>query len=214
MSVLAHDLRNPLATARMSSEILLKLSKNDIFQRHSRIIKSSTYRMESMIQNILDFARCQMHLGLELQKEEKAQDLKKVLQQVIKELKIISPERRVKLNASLETPVTCDPGRIGQLLSNLIGYAEAESIPETLFRIELFSKDGKFTLGLFYTGNEIPESAIPSLFDPFSQEDESLKKGVGLGLYIASEIAKAHGGTIEVSSTKRKTSFIFRMNGE
>lgn len=167
--------------------------------------------MEGMIQNILDFTRCQMKLGIELHMEEKVEGLEKVLDQVIREMKITSPDRRIRFEVSLESPVTCDPVRIAQLLSNLLGFAEAQAIPETAFKIELNSKDEDFCLSVKYMGDRIPQKALPQLFDPFHQEDAALKKGVGLGLYIASEISKAHKGSIEVDSTKRKTCFTFRM---
>ena len=170
--------------------------------------------MEGMIQNILDFARCQMNLGIELRKEEGIEGLEKAMEQVIKEMKIISPDRKIKFEASLEIPVSCDSVRLGQLLSNLLANADAQAIPETPITIKLKSRGGKLSLMLSYTGNKISESDIAQLFNPFHQEEEPLKKGTGLGLYIASEIAKAHNGSIEVKSSRQKTNFTFRMNCE
>lgn len=167
--------------------------------------------MESMIQNILDFARCQMDMGLELQKKKISDGLEEVLEQVIKEARIVSPERIIKLDLAMVTPVTCDVSRIGQLLSNLLGNAEAQAINETPIKIEVNSRNGEFTLAVSYIGNRISDSDLEKIFDPFHLKDEARKKGVGLGLFIASEIAKAHGGSIEVQSTRKKTSFVFRM---
>jgi K+-sensing histidine kinase KdpD len=198
----------------MSSEIILKLSQNEILTRHSRIIKSSSYRMEGMIQNILDFSRCQMGLGIELHKEVRAEGLEKILEQVVKEMKHTSPERVIKLDFFLAPPVTCDLVRIGQLLGNLLGYADAQAINETPIKIELFSRNEELVLVVSYKGTKISNSGLQQLFDPFHQKDEALKKGVGLGLYIASEIARAHEGAIEVVSTRRKTCFTFKMNCE
>jgi sigma-B regulation protein RsbU (phosphoserine phosphatase) len=80
--------------------------------------------------------------------------------------------------------------------------------------IRVFARSDELTLELSVHnfGASIPPSTLEKLFQPFFRgEARSSSKGLGLGLYIASEVARAHGGTLEAKSTPEETSFVFRM---
>ena len=197
----------------MSAEILLKVSDKDIITRHASMVKSSSYRMEAMIENLLDFARSRMGNGIRLNKEADIEVLGKALQQIIREIRIISPERVIETDIKLEEPFPCDTGRIGQLFSNLLGNADKHGTPEIPIKVKIRSKGGSFFLSVTNSGKKIPEEHLENLFEPYYQAAEgSTRKGLGLGLYIASEIAKIHGGKIEVNSTEEETCFTFSCN--
>lgn len=214
MSVLAHDLRNPLATARMSAEILLKFAKKEVFARNSMIIKASTYIMEGMIQNILDFTRCQMNLGVEIQKQPANRILDKVLEQLIKEAKLTAPELTLRSDVILKSPVDCDPGRIGQLLTNLVRFAQTQASAESVVKIRMRSKGDVFTSTFTYDGPALSQEICDQLFDPQLQTEDVFKKGVGMGLYIASEIAKAHGGSLKLIRSGKNPQFCLEMKSK
>lgn len=212
IAILGHDLKNPVASIRMGSEILLKLSENEIALRQAGMIKSASFRMETLIDNILDFARGRLGEGINLKLKKNNGTLQKTINQVIKEIRIISPNRIIQETINLEYPVTCDKDRIAQLLSNLLGNADAHGAEDLPIKVEVHSNDGKFTLAVSNGGNKIPESAMKQLFQPFYRAEVNKgKQGLGLGLYIASEIAKAHGGSLIVHSTDEVTRFAFEM---
>jgi sigma-B regulation protein RsbU (phosphoserine phosphatase) len=108
-----------------------------------------------------------------------------VLDHVIAKLRAGSPERNIETMFDLTQAVDCDGGRIAQLFSKL---------------------------SVANSGQPIPPEAMDRLFQPFYRlAEQGSRQGLGLGLYIASEIARAHGGRIDVTSSPEQTRFTFRM---
>jgi signal transduction histidine kinase len=122
------------------------------------------------------------------------------------------PERSTETQFELETPVFCDPARVAQLFSNLLGNAISHGAPDQAARVCATAKNGTFDLFVANSGKPIPAEARKRLFQPFYRgAAHGPSEGLGLGLYIATEIAKAHGGTLEVDSSDKETRFTFRM---
>ncbi|WP_431291665.1 sensor histidine kinase [Pedobacter sp. P26] len=93
-------------------------------------------------------------------------------------------------------------------MANALNY----SPPDSTVEITAFSNTEEFNLCVANMGKQIPAAAMERLFQPFSRgEVEPNQKGLGLGLYIASEIANAHDGTLDVSSTPEQTCFTLRL---
>ena len=210
IAILGHDLKNPVATTRMSADILLKTAKDELTQRHAALIKSTSYRMQGLIENILDFARGKLGEGITLVRSPQQDGLKGALQQIIKEIKTNSPEREIDLRVSIVTEVFCDKDRISQLFSNLISNADTHGAEDAPILVEAMTEGDKFVFSVTNAGEKIPEEARRLLFEPFYREGTG-KKGLGLGLFIASEIAKAHHGELKVISNEEKTCFTFSM---
>ena len=212
IAILGHDLKNPIATTRMSAEILMKFSKEDIVTRNAALIKSTSIRMENLIDNLLDFARGRLGEGIKLNKTKDFGKLENILEQVINEIKTISPNRDFSTNIRIENPVNCDPNRIAQLCSNLLGNAVTHGSQDNPIELEAFCLNGEFKLEITNKGAKIPKKVREKLFEPFYRlEGEEPKQGLGLGLYIASEIARAHQGNINVKSSDKETVFSFVM---
>lgn len=211
IAILGHDLKNPIATMRMSADILLKMSREELTLNHASMIKSTSYRMQALIENILDFARGQMGEGIILDKQAHNGSLEKMMHQVIEEIKINSPDREINFSCILEHEVSCDKNRIGQLFSNLLSNADQHGNPEAAVTVKAVTDGKNFELTVTNKGEKIPEETVKHLFKPFYRESDDTKKGLGLGLFIASEIAKAHGGEILVSSTNEETSFTLQI---
>ncbi|OEY71501.1 hypothetical protein APR40_05050 [Salegentibacter salarius] len=212
IAILGHDLKNPIATTRMSAEILMKFSKEDIVQRNAALIKSTSIRMENLIDNLLDFARGRLGEGIKLNKTKDFGKLENILEQVINEIKTISPNRDFSTNIKIENPVNCDPNRIAQLCSNLLGNAVTHGSLDKPIELEAVCVNGEFKLEITNKGVKIPQKVREKLFEPFYRiEGEEPKQGLGLGLYIASEIARAHQGDINVKSSDKETVFSFIM---
>ncbi|WP_372919678.1 ATP-binding protein [Salegentibacter sp.] len=212
IAILGHDLKNPLATTRMSADLLLKVSDNEIVKRQAGIIKSTSFRMAGLIENILDFARGRLGQGIVIERQPCRDSLQKTLKQVVKEVDIMAPGRNIDLKLEIEDDVDCDENRIAQLFSNLLANAVIHGSEEHSIDVFASSKGGEFMLSVSNGGDKIPDSAKKHLFQPFYREDvKPGKQGLGLGLFITSEIALAHGGKMEVNSTDEQTKFIFRM---
>lgn len=122
------------------------------------------------------------------------------------------PERVIEHDFRIADPVDCDRSRVGQLVSNLLGNALTHGAPDQPVKVFAATENGIFELWIANAGAPIPEAAMANLFQPFfrGQVRASLQ-GLGLGLHIASEIAKAHEGTLTVTSTAEETRFTFRM---
>jgi sigma-B regulation protein RsbU (phosphoserine phosphatase) len=108
----------------------------------------------------------------------------------------------------LNQPVACDPARIAQLLSNLMANAISHGEPGAPVVVTARHEDGKFTLEVANRGEPIPADKQARLFQPFTRGDRgNPNKGLGLGLYISGEIARAHGGFIKLDSAGNETRF-------
>lgn len=210
IAVLGHDLRNPLMSVSAGTEMLLKDPPRDRAVAILKLMQMSVGRMGGLIENVLDFARGRLGGGLAL--DRRPTDLEPLLRDVIEELKVAYPHGDVVMEFQLAHPVTVDPTRLSQLASNLIGNALTHGAPDEPIRVRAISGDGGLELSVSNGGDVIPPEAIKRLFQPFERGAiNPSKEGLGLGLYIASEIAKAHGGTLTASSSPERTSFTFRM---
>lgn len=211
IAILGHDLRNPLNAVSNSAEILLQMPLEEDALRLATIIRSSAIRMGALITNTLDFARGRLGGGIQLALEP-CVTLEKTLHELIAEQQGLFPERKIITHVDLAGVVDCDDTRIGQLFSNLLSNALKYGHPQTPVKIEAKSRDGQFVLSITNYGDKISETVLQRIFQPFSRgEVKQGKEGLGLGLYIAAEIARAHGGDLSVSSTEKETSFTLRM---
>jgi sigma-B regulation protein RsbU (phosphoserine phosphatase) len=211
IAVLGHDLRNPLASISAGARILGRDAKTDREHQVVAMLQSTVVRMAGLINNVLDFARGRLGGGITLDRHAGAQ-LEPVLHQVVDELRLASPGREITEEYAIDLPVNCDRSRIGQLVSNLVGNAVTHGAAHQPILVRASTEGGVFKLIVCNAGEPIPEDAMPKLFEPFFRGDvRASRQGLGLGLHIASQIAKAHEGTLTVSSTAEETCFTFMM---
>lgn len=211
IAVLGHDLRNPLASIDAGARMLMKTPLNDKASGIVGLIRSSIGRMSGLIDDVLDLARGQLGSGLSVQRNAD-QPLAPVLDQVVAELQSSSPDRVIVTHFELDQPVSCDRPRIAQLLSNLLGNALTYGASDQPIRVEAATAGGIFELSVANAGEPIPPQALERLFQPFTRGAvRPNQQGLGLGLYIASEIARAHGGTLTVESSPDETRFTLIM---
>ena len=211
IAVLGHDLRNPLASISSGLRMLLKTPLDAKATSLVGAMQNSCARMAGLVTNVLDFARGRLGGGLTLQRRTDDQ-LGSVLQQVADELKAVWPDRQIETSFEISVPVSYDPDRIGQLFSNLLANALIHGAREAPVRVTATSSGDAFELSVANSGDPIPAEVLPRLFRPFTRSTDGARKpGLGLGLYITSEIARAHGGTLAVSSTTAETRFTFRL---
>ncbi|HVF42079.1 MAG TPA: GAF domain-containing sensor histidine kinase [Pyrinomonadaceae bacterium] len=212
IAVLGHDLRNPLNAVRVGAELLRMTALDERAEPVVGLIEKSAARMTGLVENILDFARGRLGEGLKLNLADD-EGLRTALEQVIEEVRVAWPGREVRSQFSLSRPVRCDAARVAQMFSNLLANAITHGDPAGPVWVSARCADGGgFELSVANLGDPIPPETAQRLFQPFTRaRAQPGREGLGLGLYIASEIAHAHGGTLEVESSKDETRFTFRM---
>ncbi|PTE12126.1 PAS domain-containing sensor histidine kinase [Mesorhizobium helmanticense] len=211
IAVLGHDLRNPLAAIDAGVRLVLREQPGERIATVARLIQGSTLRMSGLINNLLDFARGRLGGGMAVQLDV-SKPLKPTLQQAIDEIRAVVPERVLQMHLEVDVPVAVDHARIAQLFSNLLGNAITHGDPLEPVNVDVATRAGQLTISVANSGPPISPAAMETLFQPFYRgEGKASQQGLGLGLYIASEIAKAHGGRIDVVSHANETCFTFVM---
>jgi signal transduction histidine kinase len=211
IAVLGHDLRNPLAAVQSGIRLLSKQGINDEQRRIVTLMQGSVLRMSSLIDNLLDFARGRLGGGLLLERAAETR-IEPLVRHIIEELRSSFPERAIETHVDVKTVIDCDPRRIGQLVSNLLSNALMHGTSDRPVVVRADSTRDTFELSVSNEGAAIPDTVVKQLFRPFYRgELRPSQQGLGLGLYIASEIARAHGGRLTVKSTPAETRFTFRM---
>jgi len=210
IAVLGHDLRNPLASIDAGANILQRGTLDEKSRSVLQLMQSSVKRMSGLIDDVLDFARGRLGGGLVVQKSD-AVALRPMIELVVEEIRLAHPERVITVDIS-DVSVRCDAARIGQLLSNLLANALTHGAADGVIRVQTSVCDGQFELSVGNPGDAIPPEVSEHLFKPFVRASaKPSQQGLGLGLYIASEIAKAHDGTLTVVSSPEETRFTFAL---
>jgi signal transduction histidine kinase len=166
-------------------------------------------RMAALISNILDFALNRLGGGLPMliQNDE---NLAAELDQIIAETRIAHPDRAIDAHIALRESVLCDAPRIGQLFGNLLANAITHGDASAPVVVNAGNVGDWFELSVENSGAEIPAESRAAIFKPFKRL-ASGQSGLGLGLYIADSIARAHGGTLGVESSPQRTRFVLRI---
>jgi sigma-B regulation protein RsbU (phosphoserine phosphatase) len=210
IAVLGHDLRNPLGAITMGAALLAESGLSPRDAQLVSVIESSAQRMSELIENLMDFARFRFGGGVVLNR--RPSDLQKSFAEVIAELQVIHPGRRIDSEIAIGEPVACDPARLSQILSNLLANALIHGPANEPVHVSSRIEGGTLVLKVANRGEAIPEAIIGSLFKPFTRDEtRTSQNGLGLGLYIAAEVAKAHGGSLTAASNPDSTEFVFRM---
>jgi len=210
IAVLGHDLRNPLAAIDGGTNLLMREPQSEKSQRVIGLIRGSVLRMSGLIDNVMDFARGRLGGGLQLNRSLKP--LLPTLEQVVGELRTSYPERLIELHLDATIEVEADHARLAQMFSNLLANAITHGEMDQPVRVDAVLGVDELELSVANAGPPIPPKAMQQLFQPFYRSNpHSRVQGLGLGLYIASQIAQAHEGRIDVTSDATETRFTFRM---
>ena len=208
LAVLGHDLRNPVAALEAGTRLLLRRAPDAETTDILRRMQGSVFRMSELIENLMDLARVRLGEGIELERLSRS-DLAEHLKQVIGEIGLVAPDSEIKARLEIDGPVRCDVARIKQVMANLLANAVTHGTASEPILVDARNDAGRLRISVTNKGGPIPEAAKEMLFQPFFRSTaRKSQQGLGLGLYVASEIAKAHGGTLDAMSSEDETRFI------
>jgi signal transduction histidine kinase len=201
IGILGHDIRNPLGTIIMSAEILVRSGK--VTREAAAPITNAAARIKAIIEQVVDFTRAQAEGVMPV--ERVPGNLEMQLSKVVQETQVRHPVRMLRLESSGNFEGSWDEGRMGQLLSNLLGNALLYGAPETDVTVRMWSTPQQVSFSVHNYGQAIPEGERERIFQPLErglQRDLQGEHptGLGLGLYICREIVRSHGGTLLLES--------------
>ncbi len=204
IAILGHDLRDPLAAIVSGTGLLLQ--RGDTPEESARVVRrilAGAERMGRMINDLLDLTRARG--GGHLPVAPQPMDFHALCRQVIEELRLSHPTRSITLSARGKNKMgDGDPDRMAQVAQNLLGNALAYSPPDTDVRVVIDEEGPDVRLQVSNVGAPIAPEELTRIFEPFARgahPEHASTHGLGLGLFIANEIVKAHGGSIDVTSS-------------
>ena len=216
LAVLGHDLRTPLGAVLMSSQFML--DTGELVEPNLTLtqrIAHSARRMNEMADDLLDFTRSQLGSGVPVVRE--PMNMERTLRHAVDEIEAAYPDHTFVMRSSGDTEGEWDGSRMSQVFANLLSNAAQHGASGTPIGVQLLGERQEVVIIVHNFGDVIPPSEIFGIFSPFKR----LKPGspvsrdasnLGLGLFIADRIVKAHAGSIDVqSSFEDGTSFIVRL---
>jgi signal transduction histidine kinase len=213
LGIVGHDLRNPLGAVHMSAALLMKRGGLEGWQaRTVERMRSSAGRMGRIIADLLSYTRTRLGTGIPIHPREA--DLAAVVGRVVDELRAANPDREIEVAVEGDLCGTWDPDRLEQVASNLVSNAVDHGDPARPVRVALSGAEVEVALTVLNEGPGMPPEVLAHLFEPFSRPpDERSRKasGLGLGLFIAREIVRGHGGEIVARAAGGETAVTVRL---
>ena len=214
LGMLGHDMRSPLNTILMTAQYLAALNAGaSVSDAASRLIRSGA-SMKALLEDLIDFNRTTLGLGITIDLAEA--DLAALFRDEVEQLRGAYPSRQIELEVVGDTEGTWDGLRLQQLLRNLVVNAIDYGAPHTPVRVELTGNEAEALIEVKNNGPVIEKAMLDHIFDPLKRglrEDNrgDIGSGLGLGLYIVREVARAHGGDVTLRSENGETVFTVRL---
>ena len=212
LAILGHDLRTPIGAVMTSAKFMLETQ--ELTEPHltltTRIVSAST-RMNQMVGALLDFTRSRLGGGIPIAPA--PMNMGKVVHDVVNEMSAAHPDRKIEIDARGSLKGEWDCARMTQVLTNLIGNALEHGSDRTAVKVNVEGDDNEVTIALHNRGAAIPEDQLDGLFNAMKRQGmaenaDGPSGNLGLGLYIADQIVRAHKGRIDVESSEdRGTTF-------
>ena len=217
LAILSHDLRNPLSAIAMTAHVLPRLGEDPTLRlESSQRITSCVSTMQRMISDLLDYTRTRLGAGMPVKPA--PFDLADLGRELFGEFRAAHPEQSIEFRADGDLHGKWDSDRVRQAVSNLIGNAIQHGSPAFPVVISPRGEADFVFIEVHNGGEPISPGELPRIFDPLvrgssAEHPKSNRPGsIGMGLYIAREVAKSHGGRIDVTSNEDDgTSFTIRL---
>jgi signal transduction histidine kinase len=210
LGMLGHDMRSPLQTIQTTATYLAALNAGEQVSDAASVLISSGARMKALLDDLVEFNRTKLGLGIKVTPDEI--DVAKLFAAELARLRAAYPQHRIELAANGDCRGQWDGARLQQLLDNLVVNAIKYGAPDAPVRVLVEGRAGDLHFEIRNSGPVMEERTLLQMFDPLRRGLEPLAHrddpaSLGLGLYIAREIAKAHGGNIEARSDHTETVF-------
>ena len=210
VAVLGHDLRNSVAALNAGVRQLDKEPLSDKARKILPLMGSSIHRMSELIDNIMLHAKSRLGGGIRISATPDA-GLEDALNHVVEEVRAAAPDHKITVDLDFDRPVSCDAARVAQAVSNLLSNAVRYADDGSEVAVHGRVSEAEAVISVANRGAPIPESLKQKLFQPYQRGDQTKGEGLGLGLHIASSIAVAHSGQIDVTCDDGLTTFAFRL---
>lgn len=213
LSVLGHDLRNPLTAILLTSEFIAARATDAVIAKAADRAVHSCVHMRELLDKLLVYNQAQ--LGGDMKVERVDADLTAACRDEIELLRSAMPTAQISFRAPDALRMVCDASRVREVVSNLVGNAHKYGEPGGEICVELHAEAGGAVLAVTNSGAAIPQAILNQIFDPLKRGGESAGEGerisLGLGLFVVKQIARAHGGDVTVASSDGKTTFEVRL---
>lgn len=214
LGMLGHDMRSPLQAIQATASGLAALSAGEqVSSAAARLIRSGA-AMQALLDDLVDFNRTRLGLGIRVVPSD--MDLAPAVADELEQLRGAHPGRQIELAATGDNCGRWDGARLQQLLRNLVSNAIRYGSPDTPVRVALRGGEADVRLEVTNRGPTIEPSDLSQIFDPLKRgsargDSHDVRSGLGLGLFIVREIARAHGGEVQVRSGGGETTFAVRL---
>ena len=208
LAIVSHDIRDPLGNILFAARRLQDMSEpSSLAGKHAAIVERGVHRILHIVGDLLDLSREREGEGIPI--DRKPTDLRVVCRQIIDELEAMARDRQITFDCDADDGAGAwDEHRLVQAISNLASNAVQHGTPGSPVRVRLTGDAQQVAVEVHNRGT-IPKEILPRIFEPFrsGRHYVSRGEGLGLGLFIAKAIARAHGGGLEVDSANDATMF-------
>ena len=207
LAIVSHDIRDPLGAINLAAHAMQMVPEtSSMAKKQAQIVIRGVKRIEHIVGDLLDLSREREGSGISV--ERKPADLRALCQEIIDELEAVARDRKITFDCEADGRGAWDQSRILQAISNLASNAMQHGTPGSPVRVRLTGDPQNVAVEVHNAGR-IPDDVLPRIFEPFrsGRHHGSRGDGLGLGLFIAQAIARAHGGSLQVDSSRDSTMF-------
>jgi signal transduction histidine kinase len=212
LGMLGHDMRTPLQSIKMTAEYLIELRADAEISEVASVLLSSADSMQSLLDDLVDFGRTRLGLGISINCTNV--DLGILFLEELEMLRRAYPDKMLELQLSGGLHGHWDGHRLQQLLRNLVVNAIKYGDKGKPVRVVIVGEDDELIFEVLNQGPVMEQSTLERIFEPLERATEQTNPSdgsLGLGLFIAREIATGHGGSIRARSNANETAFTVRL---
>lgn len=214
LGVLGHELRGPLTSILLASDILQNMEMDQPISKKVALIIEGGERMRSLLNDLLDFNRTSFGMGIHVTRAKV--DLAQACEQELELIRTTLPGRVITFDVTGDATGAFDESRVREVVWNLVTNAAKYGDPTQPIHVRLTGKEDELELAVSNSGQDIPSTQLDELFEPLkraSATDDGVHN-LGLGLFVVRQVAIAHGGRVDVHSKQGTTTFCVNLHRE